>query len=433
MRTITFDNIEYVSCDDVMKEAPIYSKNSRNTRSLIKRKGINDDMYIFAKQNGNGKWIKTDGKSIKFDKVFLRKDYLNNIPELSDNDAEIVDDNGILTAPPIIELNDNEKFKDDDGNIVDIETRGTRNCDNIYFKVKDVGNEFEINNLQNAIVDKNRGYDGKHYKYFICKKKVNDVKKTKKELFLTYEGLLRVLFVSRSGKTRQFIKWATETLFTVQLGTKEQKEELVSGIIGIPAKSLRQVLSKSSTTVPCIYRFSLGRCGDLRKKMKISKEIPDDHTIIKYGYTDNLVRRTREHVKTYEEIKGVKLGLMNYTYVDPKYLSNAEVDIKEFFEDIEIPIKYKYYAELVAINPKHEKQINKQFKYMSNEYSGCVKDLIDKIEKLKRDITDNKLEIVNLNKVHELEIKNRDIIIEKQQVEIENRDLKLKIYELQNK
>jgi hypothetical protein len=109
--------------------------------------------------------------------------------------------------------------------------------------------------------------------------------------------MLRVLFVSRSGKTHQFINWASKTLFTVQMGTKEQKEDIVSGIIGIPAKSLRQVLSTSSTNVPCIYRFAIGTCKKLRNIMKIPKDIPYDHIIIKYGYTDNLVRRTKEHMK----------------------------------------------------------------------------------------------------------------------------------------
>jgi hypothetical protein len=43
----------------------------------------------------------------------------------------------------------------------------------------------------------------------------------KKELYLTYTDLLRVLFVSRSGKAHIFVKWASEILFTHQFGTPE--------------------------------------------------------------------------------------------------------------------------------------------------------------------------------------------------------------------
>jgi hypothetical protein len=427
MDIIKFNKIKYVSCDDIMSEAPVYSKGARNTRSLIKRKNIDENMYLFAREIDIGKWDITDGKSIKFDKIFIKKEYLINIPELSDNDELIVDDKGILKAPSIIHLNDNEKFKDDVGNIVDIETRGTRNCNDIYFLAKDVSRVFEMKSLCNTINDDRKGYKiNTHYKKFICIKNDGGRKKTNKlMIFLTYKGMLKVLFNSITGKAELFVNWTTETLFTVQMGTTEQKEDLVSGIIGIPAKSLRQVLSTSSTNVPCIYRFAIGTCKNLRKTMNISKDIPDDHIIIKYGYTDNLVRRTKEHMKTYEAFKGVKLELMNYTYIDPKYLSNAEVDIKEFFEDIETPIKYKTFVELVAINPKHEKQIKKQFQFMSKEYAGNVKDLIDRIEELKRDNENiqkkylNELELLKKQSDIDLLKKQSDIDLLKKQSDID--------------
>ena len=59
--------------------------------------------------------------------------------------------------------------------------------------------------------------------------------KVTKELFLTYEGLLRVLFVSRSGVAHKFTSWATEKLFTIQMGTQKQKRTLASNILGVDA------------------------------------------------------------------------------------------------------------------------------------------------------------------------------------------------------
>ena len=130
--------------------------------------------------------------------------------------------------------------------------------------------------------------------------------------------MLKILFSSRTGIADKFIDWATETLFTVKMGTIEQKEELISGIIGIPAKSLRQVLKTSTQSVHCVYRFALGTAKNLRGSMNLPMDILDDYIIVKYGYTDDLMRRTGEHIKTYEKIKGSKLELMNYVYVDPK-------------------------------------------------------------------------------------------------------------------
>lgn len=62
-------------------------------------------MFLFAKKNNEGKWIETDGKSAKLDKVLLKKEYLDNVPELQERDPDvlIVDENGVQEAPPIID------------------------------------------------------------------------------------------------------------------------------------------------------------------------------------------------------------------------------------------------------------------------------------------------------------------------------------------
>ncbi len=57
-------------------------------------------------------------------------------------------------ATNIINLENNEKFHDNEDNIIEIETRGERKVDGIYFKVKDVINGFNMLNLDNTIIDK---------------------------------------------------------------------------------------------------------------------------------------------------------------------------------------------------------------------------------------------------------------------------------------
>ncbi len=49
-----------------------------------------------------------------------------------------------------------------------------------------------------------------------------------KKLFLTYIGLLKVLFSSRTKSANKFVKWASKTLFVAQMGTIVQKTQLVS-------------------------------------------------------------------------------------------------------------------------------------------------------------------------------------------------------------
>ena len=357
---------------------------SRTIRKIIEKKSIPRESYAFANWGKKTNWVMSANQEIPPTKakLLLAADWVTqNFPKFMSGENNNLYE--YMEAPSVITLDDDEKFKDGEVTI-EIETRGERTHRGIYFRASDVSNVFEIPSLINDVLhDDRRSYkQDDDYKIFLCKKPVNYSKTTKKELFITYDGMIHILFSSHSKKAKTFRSWATETLFTIQMGSVEKKEELVSGIIGMPIKSLRAVLKTNATSTPCIYRFALGSAKDLRKSMNLPANIPDDFVIIKYGYTDDLERRSAEHIKTYEKITK-NLELMNYAYIDPKFLSQAEVRIKEFFQDIEIPVKYDSFAELVAINPKHEKTIKQQFKYINIDFAGSIKDLIDQIEKMK--------------------------------------------------
>ena len=72
MEIVKLNEIEYINCDDVFKKAPIYCKDSRNGRELIKNKKIKDFIYARLKEN---KWTITDGKSYKYDKILFKKSF----------------------------------------------------------------------------------------------------------------------------------------------------------------------------------------------------------------------------------------------------------------------------------------------------------------------------------------------------------------------
>ncbi len=171
-----------------------------------------------------------------------------------------------------------------------------------FFRVKDVSMGFEMVSLQDNLVNAKTQYEhGEDYKYFYCKRP-DQVRKDviTREPFLTYTGILKVLFISRSGKAKEFIKWATKTLFTVQMGTKQQKRQLASHILGVPAHSVKEVFKTSVRSLPCVYLFSLGDVKSLRRSMGIDTKYPDNAIVCKYGYTVDLSRRTTEHIKTFE-------------------------------------------------------------------------------------------------------------------------------------
>jgi len=390
METITINEINYVLADYILKNAPIYSKSCRSSKDLIRKKNIDENNYLYARII-DSQWKISDGKSAKIDKVLIRQDFIKTINELQGENT--IDDNGIEQAPNIIELDNHEKFRDNEDNIIEIQTRGERKHDQIYFKVTDIANGFEMDNLQDIIIDKRKSYqENVDYKYFICLNPANSGKKTcknindkpivKKELFLTYQGILRVLFVSRNNKTDKFIKWASETLFTVQMGSIEQKNKLVSNILGVNAKVIKEVFNTNTNTLPCIYLFTLGTVKTLRSSMTIDHKYYDDSIVCKYGFTKDLSRRTVEHIDTFKSIPNCDLKLKFYGYVDPQYTSKAEIDIKQIINAFNINFNYKNYEELVIIPTELMKIIHKQYDQISKSYMGHISELITKIKEL---------------------------------------------------
>lgn len=384
MNTIIINGCQYVSCDYLLEYAPIYCKPSRNGRELIKRKNITQ--FIYARNQGDI-WVQSDGSSKKYDKIFLPKEFLNTIPELNRVDAAKVEDsNGIEEAPPIIILEDKEKFKNENGETIEIETRGTRNVDGIFFRVKDVAAGFKMDNLLTTIISSSSTYTiTKHYKYFNCKvlHRLQNltIKKYNKELYLTYLGLIRVLFVSRSTNADNFVKWATEKLFVLQMGSVLQKRELSSSLLGVDANVMKEVFNTYRRTMPCVYLFTLQTVKELRETMKIPTEkYPDDAIVAKYGFTKDLARRTGEHISKYNKFKNVSLKLKYHSYIDPQYISNAETDIKNFMEAFCANFSFENEDEIVIIPKDAIKIVERQYEFIGNSYMGHTSELITKIK-----------------------------------------------------
>jgi hypothetical protein len=411
---------EYVSSDILFEKAPIYCKMVRSARELIRKNKLTS--YIFLKLVDK-KWTVSDGKSYKFDKVYFKKSFIDTIPEFN-QEKIIIDENNIELAPNIIDLEDNEKFKDANNNIIEIETRGERKVDSIYFNGKDIMREFEMENLSKNILDKKSYFiEGGHYKYFNCKKirncsnNNNKTIKIKKELFLTYEGILRVLFASHSKNVKPFIKWATENLFTLHLGTKNQKEELISTILGVNAKVIKEVFNTSTNTLPCIYLFTLGTAKELRLSMNINALIPDDSIVSKYGFSKDLSRRTGEHISTYGKISNCDLKLKFHSYIDPQFISSGENDIKLFFDALKLKFDYENNDELVIIPKNLIILVEKQYQQIGKNYMGHISELVTKIKEL-----EDKYEKASLT--HQIELQNEkfknEIQKEKYEKEIHN-------------
>lgn len=424
LETIYLNNKEYYNTKELLKNDPTYFYGCRNkVRNIIKKKKIKEEATHYGYKKG-GVWIDSK-KSYSKALLLLTCDWArNNIPSMMRN-------NKIEKAPEILELHDSEKLTDVDGNIMNIETRGEKHINKCYFLVKDVSRCFKMKNLNSTIKHKDKGYTKDiHYKKFTVTGGTNG-QRCVSRLYLTYKGLVRFLYVSRNKNAEQFQDWANKILFTVQMGKIEDKKILSSKLLGVHADAVREVFKVSAKTMPCIYLFILGSAKNLRDEMKINDKYEDNYLVCKYGYTKDLSRRTGEHMREYG-----KINLKYYSYIDPQYVSDAENDVRSFFNDaLEVKFDYKDYEELVILKPSQLKPVQGLYNQISSSYAGHSTELIKQIEDLKREkeLDYQKHENALLIKDKELDKeKHKNILLTK---ENENALLlkDLEILKLQNK
>ena len=411
-------------------------------RLITKKKAIPDTEYLYANFFARTKeWNMSDESCKKaqllitkswVDKYYFRSEDAPAVPvvapavvvvvaqapvqeeqkeDIKQEDSERKEDQEVIeNAPPILELSDEEKFHDTDGNIIEIETRGEKERNKIFFKVKDVMKAFEMPRLNDSLVHKESMFErGLHYKSFVrhdsivSNKNEEANKKRKKTLYLTYKGLLRVLFNSRTGNAEKFQDWAEEKLFTIQMGTKEAKEVLGTEILNIKIENYRAVFGKYSQGFPCIYLLSLGKVSELRETFGISAEINGDLTVYKYGFTCDIKRRLGEHNNDYGKLKNINVELELFNYIDLKHTAEAEADIRDIFEAYDNVLDVSGRNELVALNTKQFDRIKKEYVRTGREFAGATKELQDEVARLKTEIIEMKLK-------HQLEVqeyKNR--------------------------
>jgi hypothetical protein len=233
---VIVNDTQYYISTELEKKLPNLYVNAQKTRNrnIIKKLDIPDTKYIFAnKTKTNGLWnvLTADAKMAK---LLISKDWIDtfiqntqntqtqtkmikvrkvvNTTSVVDtkvdtnvnNDIDIADKAVIIEpVPPVLHLDDNEKFHDTDGNVLEIMTCGERHEDSIYFDMTDVSKAFEMPNLRHSLMHKNGAYTrGQDYKVFNTSKRRTTKHEltgvtTNKRTFLSYSGLLRVVNVTR--------------------------------------------------------------------------------------------------------------------------------------------------------------------------------------------------------------------------------------------
>lgn len=421
---IIINNVEYYSSKELKYKFPSFFRGVRSLKNIIGKKNIPNDQFIYVThsmlKNNYNLCNKKEKRPPKAFPLITVKWCRLNIPSFEDNELK----EELLMAPPILELTDDEKFKDDAGNIYEIETRGEdRKINNVYFLCRDVSKAFGIKSAKDSIIKSNYFVRNKDYINFNCKREWNSNTGTSKCLFLTYYGFIKLLYRSNSKKARALTDRISKAPFIIQMGTNEEKENFVSSILGVSIDHVKTLSKVSVSKIPCVYVFSLGYVKDLRKSMNIKDDIDDNNMVIKFGLTDNLHRRANEHVREYQEnIQNVKIHLLYYNYIDKKYMRDCEKNIKNYFEKYGNLLNYKKYKELAILNPRNKIQLKGRFQYLNDTYGGDMKTVNLQFEKEKERLShelkskdiecERKIEKIKLDTKKQIEEINREKMLE---------------------
>lgn len=331
---------KYVYDASYLKEKqPKYFKGCKtNPIKIIQKKSIPKEHYMFASYSKVDGWKLLDHDSnYKKKKLLISKEWA-----YANIDANIDANIG----PNIVPIHESERFVDLKGRIIDLEIRGTvGNLDSLYFCASDVG---KMISMKNMIKDHARFLPDKHYVYF------------QDTMYLTYTGLLRLLFSSVDDIAEHFQKWAHSVLLT---GNNS-------------VQTVRSFLNTGMTSMSAIYMLELGRVKDVRSTFSIPDTFKDEDVVIKFGLTNDLSRRMLEHDKTYGKVCGCDIRIKFHAYIDTMFLYEAEKEISDYFKNVEWDLKHDKYKELVCVPEiMLNNVVQKHFKSISGKYCSKIQEL----------------------------------------------------------
>ena len=338
------------------------------------------------------------------------------------------DPNNIQALPDLITIEEESGFVDLYGKAIEIEIRGEKTLDGIVFKASDIEKAFGTDRLYNKITEPTGDYEyDLHYRFYasvsaetvdrfyasVSPETVQDSCTVSgehiihKTLYLTYFGVVKYLFCSRVKRVEQFQRWALQTLFVHQFGTKDDKDAVAANLIGVKHRTIANLFRRSYQAIPCIYLMAIGKVKDVKRYFEENPSDPppnlkgreDEDVIYKFGLTKQLDRRYEEHAASYGKwSEGFECT--RYLYVDPIYLCRAEAFVKRFFVQTGMILEDNKYIELAVIPKRRMSEFDECLKTANTVFTTQSKALLSLKEKTE---VEHRLELETL--------RNREIVL----------------------
>ena len=262
-----------------------------------------------------------------------------------------------------------------------------------YFKASDIGKALNLTNIRVSI----QNYDDDEQ----VVRKAYDLRGCEQDtIFLTSQGVYRLLYNSKKEIAKKFRKWAGNILDDIIFNeSKELKKKLEEKEIQHQLQLQDKDLEKKRQV-----EMTLRNSFDKRILVYLIKIILNDEIIYKFGYTDDIKTRLRTHKNQIgEDIELVYC-------IESKDNKMLERLLKDYLE------QYKFRIKRIINN----KQLTELLKVNDIEM------IKNKLIELNKEVEDDKLLIINL--------KNKIINLENEIIELKKESLKDEyINELKNK
>jgi len=419
---VRLNNKVYIPAEEIFRMYPdVFKSGKKKARNILEFefKRIPQEEFIFG-SNVKAGWKESTQNNNRA-KLLITKSYLEeylrlfvlnqgSIPDIQ-RPKVIVSD--IKDAPPILDLTESEKFKDHNGAILEIEVRGKRDEDECFFRVKDVAACFNDIRLKDHILEKTTGYSPQdHFLFFYRPQNLGTIggEQKDKELFLTYLGMLRYLFVSRNPSAKVFQRWASKILFAMQMGTIEQKQSVGEQLFGVSPELVSKFFGTCCVRdIPMAYLLKL---TESLESMTVPYGKQKEWLVVKVGQhgkeerKTGVVGRLKGHQQEFKEFKDT-MEYMHFVFVDPMYVSDVETRIKEYFS--EFKMEYGNKTEVYLVHKSKLEDVKKFFRQLSIEYSGNYADIQREHDNTK-------------SRIHDMETENRHLkdMMDKTQIIIDH-------------
>jgi hypothetical protein len=422
-KPITIEAKQYYNSKDMFAYNPeFYYGCKTKPRTIIQKKQIHPTDYIYANLKANEWNLSTE--ECKKAQLLIAKSWvdIHYFKPVQTTDVESTPEvvESEFKTLSLVHLEEAEKFKDANGTILEIETCGEKTRNGIYFKVQDVMKAFDIPALDTTLVNEATHYErGVDYDTFFIPTTLYNLQSStiKKGVYLTYHGMLRVLFVTRNKKVQQFQSWAEDKLFTIQMGAKEDKIKLGTEILNMNIKTYKAVFDSYADKLPSIYLFSLGKVGLLRDTFGIDPTVPDEHIVYKFGCTEDLGKRCIQLGDEYHKLPNVQMKLSVFHMVDMKYKFDAESEIRFLCKSFKKNLKTDGYNELVVLDHAEHEMVKKYYRKIGSDYAGATAELQKEVLVLKDRIKEMEHERDLEREQTERKLTEKDYLLDRERTE----------------